>query len=112
MGWSGLRWQTKDRSKRLTKGGIGCSARTDWDGIEKDGFAYSATSTAAAVPASLNPVVRLPTGVVFALEKTQQGEVSGRRLAHSTELFAAASCVAQADIDAEDQPERNPQKGH
>jgi len=48
MGWSGLRWQTKDRSKRLTKGGIGCSARTDWDGIEKDGFAYSATSTAAA----------------------------------------------------------------
>ena len=65
MGWSGLRWQPNDRSKRLTRGGIGCFARTDWDGIEKDGFAYSATSTAATVSADLNRVVRLPTGVVL-----------------------------------------------
>jgi hypothetical protein len=35
------------------------------DGIEQDGFAYSATSTAATVPADLNPLVRLPIGVVW-----------------------------------------------
>ncbi len=36
------------------------------------------------------------------------GTIPGRRRRHSR----PASCVVEADIDAEDQPERDPQKGH
>ncbi|MGH9630496.1 MAG: serine hydrolase domain-containing protein [Bryobacteraceae bacterium] len=41
------------------------SARTDWAGIAKDGFAYSATNTAAKARADSNRWVRLQTGVVW-----------------------------------------------
>jgi hypothetical protein len=43
--------------------------------------------------------------------EAQQGEVTVRSLAYSAESFAPASCVIDADIDAEDQRERDPQKG-
>ncbi len=50
--------------KATIRGGFGYFARIDLAGIGKEDFAYSATSTAATVPANLNLAAHLPTGVV------------------------------------------------
>ena len=44
--------------------------------------------------------------------ETQQGEVNRRMLGTRRRIIRGlTSCVAEADIDAEDHPERDPQKG-
>ena len=47
-----------------------------------------------------------------ALEKLSRVKLVGGAWRTAPNHSRPASCVAEADIDAEDQPERDPQKGH
>jgi len=44
--------------------------------------------------------------------ETQWSGTSGRLMAHCTESFSPRLMHRDADVDADDYPERNPQKGH
>jgi hypothetical protein len=62
---SGLRWRTSGQWKPATKVGIGYSARIDWAGIRKDGFACCVISTAAKARPDFRRQGRPQTGVVL-----------------------------------------------
>jgi hypothetical protein len=73
---------------------------------------FCVISTAAKARPDFRRQDRPQTGVVWRLKK-----LSGVRLAEGAWRTAPnhsrpGSCVADADIDAEDHPERDPQNGH
>ena len=86
MDWSGLRWRTNSRLRPSIRGDSDCFVRTDWAGIEQDGFACCAISMAARarVASSRGFAGKL---ALHCSGETQQGEVTGRCLAHGAESF-------------------------
>jgi hypothetical protein len=88
MGWSGLPWPTDSRSKLTTTVGMAYFVRTDWAGIGKQlrvlCYQYGGESRSG-----LDPVGSPANWRCVALEKLSGLTVSGRRLAHSAESFAA-----------------------
>jgi hypothetical protein len=56
--------------------------------------------------------VRRPTGVAQALEKFSQVKLLEDAWRTAPNHSRPASCVIDDDIDAEDQADRDPQKGH
>jgi len=90
---------------------LGCFARTDWGGIGRDSCEYCAIKyggesesglQAAGSPANWRCIVLEKLTKVRLLEDTWRTAPNHSR---------PASCVIDADIDAEDQAERDPQKG-
>jgi len=73
--------------------------------------------SSSSSPAIVYPrtVLKLPTSTAkLALHRAKEtpgGGTTGRLLENCTEHSRPATCVVEADIDAEDQPERDPQKG-
>ena len=61
--WTAVR--TNNRSKPTTRAGIDYFVRTDWAGIGKGSFAYSATNPAAKAGADSIRWVHMQTGVVL-----------------------------------------------
>ena len=72
---------------------------------------YCATSTAAIARADSSLSVRLQTGVVLSLEKLSRVNLIEDVWRTAPNHSRPTSCVAEADIDAEDHPARDPQKG-
>jgi hypothetical protein len=94
------------------QGGIDCFVCTDWAGIGKGGFACSVTNTAAKAGADSRRSVGLQTGVVSRWSRLSRVKLLDHRWHTPPNHSRPASCVTEADIDAEDHPGRDPQKGH
>jgi hypothetical protein len=60
----------------------------------------------------LHPVGSLANWRCIVLEKLSKVKLLGDRWRTAPNHSRPASCVADAEIDAEDHPERDPQKGH
>jgi hypothetical protein len=102
--------ENKQPIGRCIKGGSGCFAHIDWAGIAKDGFAYSAINTAESL-SGLQPAGSPANWRCVALEKLSRVKLTDDAWHTAPNHSRPASCVAEADIDAEDHPERDPQKG-
>ena len=110
-----LVWTTvtnKSRSKPTTRAGIDYLVGTDWAGIGRSNFAYSATPHGGESRSGLDPLVRLQTGRSMALDKLSRVKLVEGAWRTAPNHSRPAFCVAEANIDAEDHPERDPQKGH
>ena len=68
-------------------------------------------STAGKAKADFSRRVRRPTRCIV-LEKLERVKLLENRWHTAANHSRPASCVVNADIDAEDYPERDPQKGH
>ena len=80
---------------------------------DKGGFAYSAINTAGRAESGLQPGGLACKLALCCTGETQQGEVNWTDAWRTAPNHSRpASCMAEADIDAEDYPERDPQKGH
>ena len=111
--WSGVPLRISGRSKRFIKSGAGCSARTGWVGIGKGNLACSAINTAAKATADLAQQIRHQIGAVLRWRNSAGVKLLGDRWRTAPNHSRPSSCIAEADIDAEDYyPERDPQKGH
>jgi hypothetical protein len=104
--------QTGSRSKPRIKAGADCSARISWAGIGPDNFAYSVTNTAAKAGVAFRPEGSPSNWRCVELEKLSRVKLLQDTWRTGPNHLRPASCVAEADIDAEDHPEREPQKGH
>jgi len=99
----------KQPMEAATRGGLDYSAPHRLG--RKGGFACCVISMAAKARPGLQTSVSFTNWHCVALEKLSRVKVleaSGIQPDHSR----PGSCVAEPDIDAEDQPERDPQKGH
>jgi hypothetical protein len=86
------------------------------DRIEKDGLWIPCYQYGGDSSSGLEPGGSPANWRCVAQEKLSRvklpGEVSRRAWQTAPNYSRPASCVAKADIDAEDHPEREPQKGH
>jgi hypothetical protein len=69
-------------------------------------------NTAAKARADSSRQVPRQTGVVLVLEKLSKVKLVEGAWRTAPNHSRPASCVTEADIDADDHPERDPQKGH
>jgi len=65
MDWSGLPRRISSQSKPTIKTGFDCFVHTDWAGIGKVSFAFSAINTAVKAGADLTLWICLQTGGVL-----------------------------------------------
>jgi hypothetical protein len=90
--------------------GIGCCVHTGWGETSKDNFEFCAINTAVRAKVACSRSARRITGAALRLRNSAQWNFwKAHGAPHRT---IPASCIADADIDAEDYPERDPQKGH
>jgi hypothetical protein len=99
------------RSKRLSKAGLDCFVRTDWAAIAKDGFGCC-VSNGGESQSGLHPMGSPANWRCVALEKLSRVKLVQGAWRTAPNHLRPASCVAEADRDGEDHPERDPQKGH
>lgn len=93
--------------------GFGCFVRTGWVGIERENFEFSATSMAERAGADWKQWVRRQTGVALCWRSFSRVKLLEGGWHTAPNHSRPASCLIDADIDAEDQPEAvDPQKGH
>ena len=93
------------------KGGSAYFVLTGWAGIGKDSFAYSVINTAAKARSGLHPVGSPANWRCVALKKLSKVKLADDAWRTAPNRSLPASCVAEADIETEDHPERDPQKG-
>ena len=93
-------------------GDLGCFVRIALVGIERENFGCCAISMAVRAGVDSKQPVPRQTGVAR-LEKFSQVKLLQDGWRTAPNHSRPASCVVDADIDAEDQPaDLNPQKGH
>jgi hypothetical protein len=97
--------------RRYIKGGSGCFAHIDWAGIDKNGFRVLCYQYGGGSLSGLQPAGSPANWRCVALEKLSKVKLTDNAWHTAPNHSRPASCVAEADIDAEDHPERDPQKG-
>jgi hypothetical protein len=93
-------------------GTIGCFVPTDWHGIKKVSLVCCATSMTEKARPDFQPEGSPTNWRCIAVEKLSKVKLLEDTWRTAPNHSRPASCVIDADIDAEDHPERDPQKGH
>jgi len=81
-------------------------------GTSTGNFELCAISTAEESESGLQPVGSPANWRCIAVEKLSGVELLDGSWRTAPNHSRPASCIADADVDADDYPERNPQKGH
>jgi hypothetical protein len=92
-------------------GGFGYSVPTDWAGIVRENFRCCATSLVERAKSGLEAVGSPANWRCTALEKFGRVKLLDVAWRTAPRHSRPACCVIDADMDAEDYPERDPQNG-
>src|SRR5262249_49548296 len=110
--WCGLRCGIDNQSKPRTSEDRGYSARIHLAGMRTDNCVWSVTSMVARVRADSSPWARVPNWRCVALEKLSRVKLLQDAWHTAPNHSRPGSRVSKPDMDVEDYPEPDPQKGH
>ena len=96
---------------RSIKNSLGCFVLTGWAATAWANLACSAVNMAAKGE-RVGPIGSPENWRCVVFEKLRRVELVNDSWRTAPNHSRPATCVVEADIDAEDQPERDPQKGH
>ena len=90
---------------------LGCFVRTDWDETAEGELRVLCYQYGGESESGLEPAGSPANWRCIVLEKLSQVKLLDDALAHSAKPFPPCILRGRSDIDAEDQPERDPQNG-
>jgi hypothetical protein len=105
-------WRAGGHSLLFTMVTTACFVRTGWERIRKGSSERFAISTAEESESGLQPPGSPENWRCIALDKLSGVKLLDGAWQTAPNHSRPASCVVEADVDAEDYPERDPQQGH